>query len=53
MLTCNRVTLKGAGGFTARPAAVAVLSNGFVATLIIKSLDTALVWPGCEQSERK
>jgi hypothetical protein len=53
MLTFNRVTMKRADDFAAHPTPGAVLPHGFVTALIIKNLNTALVWPGCEQSERK
>jgi len=45
--------VKEVGGFTARPAAVAVLPHSFVAAFIIKNPNTALVWRACGQSERK
>ena len=53
MSMCNRVVVKKASAFTARLAVVAIFPHRFVATCIIKSLDAALVWPACGQSERK
>ena len=53
MLMCNRVMLKVAAAFIARPTAVAVFPRRFVAAFIIKNLNAALVWPACGQSERK
>jgi hypothetical protein len=53
MLMCNRVVLKKAGAFIARPAAVAVIPRRIVTAFIIKGLDAALVWPAGGQSEGK
>jgi hypothetical protein len=53
MLMCNQVVLKEASAFTAHPAAVALPPYRFLAAFIIKSLNAALVWPACGQSEEK
>ena len=52
MLICNRVVLKKAGAVTACPAVITVVQHHFAAAFT-KDLTAALVWPACEQSERK
>lgn len=53
MLMCNRVMLNKAGAVNTRPAAVAIVPQRAVAAFLIKSLNAALVWTACGQSERK
>ena len=53
MLMCNRMTLKTTGTFSGGPAKVVVLPQRLAAGFIIKTLNAALVWSACGQSERK